>query len=163
MSTYDFAKRPAEAMLDARMLFSALVDADYTETEAHFEGRQNGAKVYRPEGAHLQAEKAFEIVMACLFELEHNTKASVNVREMRRYLLDACLSKADNPLGAFTLTAPTGSGKTLAMLAFAFKHAIANPRIRRIIMVVPFLSIIEQTATVYRDLLEPYFGTHYVL
>ena len=49
------------------------------------------------------------------------------------------------------------------MLAYALKHSKLNPHIRRIIVVVPFLSIIEQTAEVYRDLLEPHFGENSVL
>lgn len=162
-SNYDFAAPTGAAMLDARMLFSTLVDADYIETEAHFEGKSDGTKTYRPEGLSMQAAKAFKIIMAHLGELEHGAQSSENVQRMRKHLLDACLLKADAPLGIFTLTAPTGAGKTLAMLAFAFKHAVANPKIRRIVMIVPFLSIIEQTAAVYKELLEPHFGPHYVL
>ncbi len=160
---YSFKDKSVSAMLNARMLFSTLVDADYIETEAHFEGRQDGAKVYRPLGPSLQAPKAFDIVMAYLNEFECNTRSSGNVQSMRRKLLDVCLAKADGPTGIFTLTAPTGAGKTLAMLAFALKHAKIHPKIRRIVMVVPFLSIIEQTAAVYRQVLEPHFGSHYVL
>jgi CRISPR-associated endonuclease/helicase Cas3 len=160
---YDFVAPPVAAMLDARILFSALVDADYVETEAHFEGKSNGTKVYRPEGPSLQAIRAFQIIMTHLDELACNAKSSENVKGTRKHLLDACLDKAGKPPGVFTLTAPTGAGKTLAVLAFALKHALANPRIRRIVMIVPFLSIIEQTANVYRKLLEPHFGPRYVL
>ena len=162
-SHYDFDTEPGAAMLDARMLFSALVDADYLETEAHFEGEPDGTKVYRPEGPSLQVAHALDIVMAHLDKLERTSKSSKNVQRIRNDLRDACLNKASSPPGAYTLTAPTGAGKTLAMLAFALKHATANPKMRRIVMIVPYLSIIEQTAKVYRELLEPYLGPHYVL
>lgn len=163
LSHYDFHTQPVAAMLDARMLFSALVDSDFIETEAHFEGKRDGTKVYRPIGPPLQAEQAFKIIVEHLTELKGKSAASKNVSSMRRDLLDACLLSADKPKGIFTLTAPTGAGKTLAMLAFALKHAMLYPEIRRVIMVVPFLSIIEQTTNVYRRLLEPLFGPQYVL
>jgi CRISPR-associated endonuclease/helicase Cas3 len=162
-SLYDFKAPHIAAMLDARMLFSALVDADYVETEAHFEGDSDGTKNYRPTGPDLQAEPALRIITEHLAKLETESSASTKVQSMRRLLLEDCLNSATHSHGIFTLTAPTGAGKTLAMLAFALKHAVAHPEIRRIVMVVPFLSIIEQTADVYRKLLEPHFEAYYVL
>lgn len=162
-SLYDFNTQPVAAMLDARMLFSALVDSDFIETEAHFEGMRDGTKVYRQAGQLLQAEQALTIITEHLTELEGKNVASKNVSNMRRDLLDACLSSASKPKGIFTLTAPTGAGKTLSMLAFAMKHAKLHSEIRRVIMVVPFLSIIEQTTNVYRRLLDKVFGAQYVL
>lgn len=161
-SLYDFKAPYISAMLDARMLFSALVDADYIETEAHFEGNSDGSKNYRPMGADLQAEQAFRILAKHLTKLEKESSASEKVKRMRKQLLNDCLNSATNSRGIFTLTAPTGAGKTLAMLAFALKHAVTHSEIRRVVMIVPFLSIIEQTANVYRDLLAS-FGPHYVL
>ena len=162
-SHYCFDSPSVAGMIDVRMLFSALVDADFIETEAHFEGKADGTKEYRPEGPLLQAEQAYECIITHLDKLNHKTTASESVQAMRQHLLEDCLHKSSSSQNIFTLTAPTGAGKTLAMLAFALKHAIAHPQIRRIIMVVPFLSIIEQTAKVYRELLEPAFGPHYVL
>lgn len=162
-SLYDLNAPPVSAMLDARMLFSALVDADYIETEAHFDGKADGTKVYRPTGASLQARQALEIIVDRIAKLEVGSSASTNVQTIRKQLLEACLVNAGGPRGIFTLTAPTAAGKTLAMLAFGMKHATIHPDIRRVVMVVPFLSIIEQTADVYRRLLEPHFGPHYVL
>ncbi|MCX7016721.1 MAG: CRISPR-associated endonuclease Cas3'' [Candidatus Sumerlaeota bacterium] len=162
-SAYDPQAPPASGMLDARMLFSALADADFIETEAHFQGKADGTKAYRPKGPALQPAKALEIVMSYLAELEEKASSSEDVRHMRQDLLDACLTRSESPPGLFTLTAPTGAGKTLAMLAFALKHATVHRHIRRIVMIVPFLSIIDQTASVYRRLLEPHFGSHYVL
>jgi CRISPR-associated endonuclease/helicase Cas3 len=162
-SHYCFDSAPVAGMLDERMLFSALVDADYIETEAHFEGKADGTKIYRVEGPSLQAEHALQMIKSHIEKLRLKKIASDNVRAMRQDLLYDCLEKAASSSNIFTLTAPTGAGKTLAMLAFALKHAMTHPHIRRIILVVPFLSIIEQTANVYRELLEPVFGSCYVL
>lgn len=162
-SLYNLKAPHIAAMLDVRMLFSALVDADYIETEAHFEGDADGRKKYRQVGPALQANQASKLIIEHITVLETKSSASREVQSVRRQLLEDCLNSAAQPQGIFTLTAPTGAGKTLAMLAFALEHAKTHPEIRRVVMVVPFLSIIEQTAGVYRKLLEPHFGPHYVL
>lgn len=148
-------------MLDIRMVFSALVDADFLDTEAHFNGTSEG-KQYRQSGPKLQEERALGILLEHIKEVQARTQAAQDVTEVRALLLDNCLKAADSATGLFTLTAPTGSGKTLAMLAFALKHAIERS-LRRIIIVLPYLSIIEQTASIYRSIFESHFGRHYVL
>ncbi|HHT9108370.1 MAG TPA: CRISPR-associated endonuclease Cas3'', partial [Candidatus Wunengus sp. YC64] len=148
-------------MLDVRMVFSCLVDADFLDTEAHFSGTSEG-KQYRQPGPELQAERALYLLLEHIKEVQSRTQAVQKVTEVRSSLLNNCLNAADSATGLFTLTAPTGSGKTLAMLAFALKHAIAR-RLRRIIIVLPYLSIIEQTASIYRNIFESQFGQHYIL
>jgi len=148
-------------MLDIRMVFSALVDADFLDTEAHFNGTIEG-KQYRQRGPVLQEERALEILLEHIKEVQAQTQASQKVADVRSSLLNNCLKAADSKTGLFTLTAPTGSGKTLAMLAFALKHAIEK-KLRRVIIVLPYLSIIEQTASIYRGIFESRFGRHYVL
>lgn len=150
-----------DRMLDVRMLFSALVDADFLDTEAHFQGDQNG-KCYRKPGPELHADIALKHLLGHLDELRAKTLASGAVSQVRQQLLDFCMRGAETKPGLFTLTAPTGSGKTLAMLAFALRHALTH-NLRRLVLVIPYLSIIEQTAGIYRDLFAPVFGEHYVL
>lgn len=149
-------------LLDVRMLFSALVDADYLETEAHFERGPDGVKAHRPESPILRPARSLSVLTEEAARLERETPASGAVLGLRADLLRACLEAGDRPQGLFTLTAPTGAGKTLAMLAFALRHAERHG-LRRIVMAIPFLSILEQTARVYRDLLEPVFGDGHVL
>ena len=163
-SIYDYRSPPVASMLDLRMLFSVLVDADYIETEAHFQGDIDGTKRYRPEGVSLKAEKALSLLEETLQKLRRKSKASEKVNALRDDLYYACLEAAKLPPGLFTLTAPTGAGKTLAMLAFALRHVREHrDSIRRIIMIIPYLTIIEQTARIYRDIFQPHFGEHYVL
>jgi CRISPR-associated helicase Cas3 len=152
-------------MLDVRMLFSTLVDADFIETEAFFQGDSDGRRVYREAGASLEPETAFLHLNTYLDKLRETSKASVPVNQLRSQLLHYCLQAAEMSQGIFTLTAPTGSGKTLAMLAFALKHAIKY-KLRRIITVIPYLTIIEQTAQTYADVFKSYLKpeevTHYI-
>lgn len=148
-------------MLDVRMLFSALVDADFLDTEAHFKGDERG-KVYRRPGPDLQAGRALAVLLEHLDGLTEKPDAVVAVAHVRQALRAACLDAARLDPGLFTLTAPTGSGKTLAMLAFALAHAQTHG-LRRVVMVIPYLSIIEQTANIYRAIFAPCFGPDYVL
>jgi len=152
------------AALRARMYFSCLVDADFLDTEAHFDPTQSAQRGV-PD---LQPRRALELLKNHL--AMKSGEGSVNA--IRRQLLHDCLQAAPKPPGLFTLTAPTGSGKTLASLAFALQHIIDqngrlpaddHHRFRRIIVVIPFTSIIEQTARVYRELFEEAFGSDYVL
>ena len=149
----------------ARMLFSCLVDADFLDTERHFQPGQDEQRSI-PD---LQAERALEILK------QHLAAKSGGgpVNQLRNQLLHDCLRAAAKPPGLFTLTAPTGSGKTLSSLAFALQHIVHHnatlapddpSRFRRIIVVIPYTSIIEQTARIYRDeLFAPEFGEQYVL
>ncbi len=151
-SLYRWPASTVADMLDVRMLFSALVDADYLETEAHFQARSVSEKTYRPTGPALQPDQATAVLLAFLAELSSKTTSASVVATLRADLLDACLKASEQAVGVFTLSAPTGSGKTLAMLAFALKHALRHG-LRRVVVVIPYLSIIEQTVTAYRKAL----------
>ncbi|SFE11431.1 CRISPR-associated helicase/endonuclease Cas3 [Nitrosomonas sp. Nm166] len=128
-----------------RMLFSMLVDADFLDTEAHYKAV--------PRITHkLQAIELLRLVIA---EKESKTSDG-KLNAIRNRIFQQCLDKAQEPPGVFSLTVPTGGGKTLAGMAFALAHA-AQPlhQLRRIIVVIPYLSIIEQNAAQYRRILDP--------
>lgn len=137
-------------MLDLRMFFSCLVDADYLDTEAHFNGGPEG-KRYRETGLALDANRATLALERYMAEAVRGRRlSSDDVSETRAELWQAVTESAGKRTGLYSLTAPTGSGKTLAMLQFALAHSRAN-QLRRIVLAVPFLSIIEQTARIYRS------------
>ncbi len=142
----------AAAMLDIRMLFSCLVDADFLDTEAHFLAPKPGAKYQRPAAPRLRPGQALAVLDRHLEQLAQDSQASPEMKRLRADLLQACRSAAAHPPGLFTLTAPTGAGKTLSMLAFALTHARKHG-LRRVVMVIPYLSIIEQTVQAYRQVL----------
>jgi CRISPR-associated endonuclease/helicase Cas3 len=152
--------RAVAAMLDVRLLFSCLVDADFLDTEAHFNGDAHGKRP-RPTGLHLEAESALVALDAYMDKLRPGSLANANVRQAREALWRAATVAAELMPGLFTLTAPTGSGKTLAMLRFALEHA-ARHGLKRIVLAVPVLTVIEQTAHVYRQVFAD-FPDHFVL
>jgi CRISPR-associated endonuclease/helicase Cas3 len=135
-------------MLDARMLFSALVDADFIATEGHFNGAVAQPYIPREEGPALDIDNALAALGRYVAEVRKR-HADDPISPLREQLYSAAVTAAMDSPGAFTLTAPTGCGKTLAMLAFALHHAKQH-RLRRIILVMPFLNIIDQAAKIYR-------------
>lgn len=143
-------------MLDVRLLFSCLVDADFLDTEAHFEGDAKGKRP-RPEGPKLDAGAALAALDAYMAKLRGATDAQTEVRQARQDLWSAAENAGKMQPGLFTLTAPTGSGKTLAMLKFALEHA-ARHNLKRVVLAVPFLSVIEQTAREYRKVFKSFPG-----
>ncbi|MEN6407437.1 MAG: CRISPR-associated helicase Cas3' [Thermoguttaceae bacterium] len=147
------AGEQAAVMADVRMLFSALVDADFLETEAHFNAPAPGTRYERPHAPPLRPKQALWHVLRHIEQCRQRSQATEPVIAMRDDLLAACRAAASQPQGVFTLSAPTGAGKTLAMLAFALEHAVRHS-LRRIVLVLPYLSIIEQTARVYRNIFE---------
>ena len=136
------------AMLDVRLLFSCLVDADFLDTESHFEGDTQGKRP-RPDGPKLDANAALAALDTHMAALRSATVAQEAVRQARETLWSAVVCTSQEKPGTFTLTAPTGSGKTLAMLKFALEHAKKH-ELSRIVLAVPFLTVIEQTARIYR-------------
>jgi len=137
------------SMLDVRMLFSCLVDADYLDTEAHFHGDQNG-KRYRQAGLSLDAEAASRSLDRFMTRTVRGRRQSSDaVSAVRADLWQAVTEAAAGTPGLYSLTAPTGSGKTFAMLQFALEHARQH-RLKRVVLAVPYLGIIEQTAREYR-------------
>lgn len=144
-------------MLDVRLLFSCLVDADFLDTEAHFNGDAEGKRP-RAAGPALDAQAALAALNHYMSgRIRAGTQADAQVREVRESLWRAAGEAAQSAPNVFTLTAPTGSGKTLAMLRFALEHAARN-KLKRIVLAVPFLTVIEQTAREYRKVFADFPG-----
>lgn len=134
-----------------RMLFSCLVDADYLDTEAYY-NRVEGRSALRSDPATHPALTDLRVA------LEHHLsgfKPDRPIQQVRAEILQHVRSQAGLAPGLFSLTVPTGGGKTLASLAFALDHAIQHGQ-RRVIFVIPFTSIVEQNAAVFRQALGPW-------
>lgn len=131
-----------------RMLFSCLVDADYLDTEQSMDKQRSQWRSETP-----QLEMVHHTFWANFNKLRNKaTDSSPVVKEQRESVLSDCLEAAKQNTGLFSLTVPTGGGKTLASFAFALEHAIKTGK-DHIIYVIPFTSIIEQNATVLRDMI----------
>lgn len=137
--------RKHEAEFLIRMLFSALVDADWLDTEWHFSpGRAQARSSIWPDAKALLGH--FNAHMDRI----RTAAAESNVNRIRAEVLECCLAAADQEPGIFRLTVPTGGGKTLASLGFALEHAVKHG-LDRVVYAIPYTSIIEQTAGVFRD------------
>ena len=142
-------------MLDTRMLFSCLVDADYSISASDDEPDY----LQRSSGEKLDARGALERLEAYLAEIRKESTADSGLNALRNQVYEACGWAGDMPVGLYPLTAPTGVGKTLAMLHFAL-HQCQENKLRRIIVVLPFLSLAEQTEKEYRHIFQDILVDH---
>lgn len=141
---FKFANK-IDASLWIRMLYSCLVDADYLDTEAFMDCEKS-----RKRGVFHDLQS-----LNVLYESYMNKKQSSviksNINKIRNKIFMQCISAAELKPGHFSLDVPTGGGKTLASLGFALRHAKKYQK-NRIIYVIPYTSIIEQTADQFREI-----------
>ena len=135
-----------------RMLYSCLVDADFLDTEAFMQPEQS-----RLRGKYDSLTILEEKLEAYMEGLKKNAP-DTEVNRIRNEVQNWCIEESANPLGFYSLTVPTGGGKTLASVLWAIKHAIKNG-LKRVIVAIPYTSIITQTASVLRNI----FGVENVL
>ena len=139
----DFQNDDYLRALWTRMLYSCLVDADYLDTEEFM----SGGSIRRGE---------YDSLPVLLDRLEQHIAGYFppqnELNRSRCQILKSCMDAGSGPKGIYTLTVPTGGGKTVASLAYALRHAVKN-NMRRIIYVIPYTSIIEQNAEVFRQIL----------
>jgi len=129
-----------------RMLFSCLVDADWLDTEKFMDPKRAAWRTAYPDIPAL-AKRFFPHL-----EKLNDSADPTPVNLVRREVLEACRAAAELPPGLFSLTVPTGGGKTLSSLEFALRHAEKHG-LKRIVYVIPYMSIIEQNADVFREFL----------
>ncbi len=120
-----------------RMLFSCLVDADFLDTEKYMEEKERGN--YLPL---IELKKRLDKYLS-------TKKSDSDLKKKRDNILSQCWEKARLDPGFFSLTVPTGGGKTLSSMAFALEHALTHNK-KRVIVAIPFTSIIEQTSKVFK-------------
>jgi CRISPR-associated endonuclease/helicase Cas3 len=140
----DLAQSKRNLELFSRMVFSSLADADFLDTEKHFESSRHATRSGSPSLHDLWA----------LFERDQNqlsTRTGSRLQQIRHEIYESCLEAAEEKQGIFSLTVPTGGGKTRSSLGFAIKHAL-RWGLDRIIVAIPYTSIIDQTADVYRTI-----------
>lgn len=136
----------------ARVLYSCLVDADYLDTEAFMD---------KDNAALRQNKQSLSELLPRLEQYLQSLKSSAQPSEVnviRNNVQERCAEMSDAPIGFYSLTVPTGGGKTLSSLLWAMKHAIRNGQ-KRIIIAIPYTSIIVQTAAILRKI----FGEENVL
>ncbi len=135
-----------------RMLYSCLVDADYLDTEAFMQPEQSKQRGKYDSLATL--EDKLEAYLSRLKQDAPDTEVNRIRNEVQQY----CIKESDSEPGFYSLTVPTGGGKTLSSVLWAIKHAVKN-NLNRIIIAIPYTSIITQTASVLRNI----FGEENVL
>ncbi|WP_245304157.1 CRISPR-associated endonuclease Cas3'', partial [Hoeflea olei] len=133
----------------ARMVFSCLVDADFKDTEAFYTQLED-----RQADRHWQSLQDLLPVFLERFDahMAGMGPGDSSLNRLRADVLSHVRGRAGDRPGLFTLTVPTGGGKTLASLGFALDHARRHGH-RRIIYAIPFTSVIDQTAAIFRDVL----------
>jgi CRISPR-associated endonuclease/helicase Cas3 len=128
------------------MLFSCLVDADYLDTEAFMNKSKNRLRnIKYPNLKTLLSSYNDYMGIVC------DKAEPTDVNRIRAEILTQCRKAARNQPNVFSLAVPTGGGKTLSSMAFALQHAVIHNK-HRIIYVIPYTSIIEQTAKVFREI-----------
>lgn len=139
-----------ENMLHTRLLFSCLVDADYSAS----------AGILERDVRRLSSALLLERLEAYRRNIKESSDADPELNRLRDRVYDCCgIAGEQNTPGIFTLTAPTGTGKTLALLHFALRHCIRHHK-RRIILVLPFLALTEQSEDVYRHIIPEILSDH---
>lgn len=134
-----------------RMLYSCLVDADFLDTERFMDYDS-----FNTRGNKTSMNELEQLLQHELDKFKNCEDTTVN--KIRRKVQDECLKASSLPPGFFSLTVPTGGGKTISSIVWAVNHAMKNGK-ERIIIAIPYTSIIVQTAAVLKNI----FGEENVL
>lgn len=137
-----------ESMLYTRMLFSCLVDADYTDSAAN----EDVTYMDTAKDDCFEPRNLLKKLYAYRDDIRQSSAADQTLNAYRDQVFEQCGSMGDASEGLYTLTAPTGTGKTLALLHFALRHCLRCGK-KRIIIVLPFLTLAEQNAATYAEII----------
>ncbi|MGX4671004.1 CRISPR-associated helicase Cas3' [Cerasibacillus sp. JNUCC 74] len=137
-----------QLMFLTKFIFSALIDADRTNTRL-FEENKHQTSIDHEE----LFQNYYDRLQDKINSFQHHEKANTPINQLRSSMSEHCDRFAENPSGIYTLSIPTGGGKTLASLRYALKHALLHNK-KRIIYVVPFTTIIEQNAEEVRKIVK---------
>lgn len=140
------ALKPFEEGFFTRMLFSALVDGDFLDTEAFMMQNSTDRGNYEP------VKILYQKILEYIKPWRVITGQVTELNKIRTEILEQCLLEGKGKRGCYSLTVPTGGGKTISSLAFALQHAVQN-NMKRIIYVIPYTSIIEQNVQVFQNIL----------
>ncbi len=125
-----------------RMIFSCLVDGDYLDTDK-----------FMSDTLERDTGETFDVLCTKLDEYIKAFGAPIKeINKKRTEILNNCIEKSKLERGIYTLTVPTGGGKTISSLSFALKH-VKEHKMNRVIYVIPYNSIIEQNAAVFKEIL----------
>lgn len=153
---YQFPKltntKPYDLHHIVRMLFSCLVDADSLDTEAFMTPEQTKLR-----GSNTSMKELLSMLERYIESLKFNAP-NTEVNRIRNYVQEQCIKESQGESGFYSLTVPTGGGKTLASVLWALHHAVKND-LHRIIIAIPYTSIIVQTAAILKKI----FGENNVL
>jgi len=141
-----FINQEKDLHLWIRMLYSCLVDADFLDTEEYLD-KDKLLKRSKFSSISELSSKFFDYMK----DFEKGAETS-SINKVRSEVLRSCEESAIKKEGFWELSVPTGGGKTLSAMAFAFKHAVKFSK-ERIIYVIPYTSIIEQTSKKLREIL----------
>ncbi|MBD1221873.1 CRISPR-associated helicase Cas3' [Virgibacillus halodenitrificans] len=140
-------KYEEQYMFLSKYVFSALIDADRTNTRLFEENKS------QENNAHSELFTSYyQNLMNKIMSFQTHPAANHSINKLRAEMSNQCDAFAERPSGIYTLSIPTGGGKTLASLRYALKHTIKYNK-KRIIYIVPFTTIIEQNAEEVRSIL----------
>lgn len=139
-----FKLTPNDASHISRMLFSCLVDADWLDTEKFISPDKASAR-----GNFSSLPELGQRLRDYIATLKVLPTSPLN--NLRNAIQAKCEEAAAIEPGFFELTVPTGGGKTIASVIWAIRHAIHYNK-KRIIIAIPFTSIIVQTAAKLREI-----------
>lgn len=135
-----------------RMLYSSLVDADYLDTEKFMQPKQFA------ERGRCDSLEQLQIFLNAYLDDLNKKSLDTPVNRIRKRVQERCREMMSQPSGFYSLAVPTGGGKTLSSMVWAIGHALSNGK-KRIIIAIPYTSIITQTAEVLRGI----FGENNVI